>query len=331
VEIGFERAFAAAGGERRRESVPYPLTHARIRDMAVLRERILRLQFEEDEFSDADESVLRSLSLDDPDQCFIRWRHLVGMWHVWEHGLTRADAHREVTAHLLISRDPIYIRIGSGQARLSARIRQRVGHAIWRFVARLFRLPRPPAVPSRGRIVPVTSRSRAAMIALARHERWRKQLGQDLDRIEAMLTRRMPRRRRRALVRLSDAIGVEWEYQFRGVLANALSESGRAAVPEEAPEWWGEVSDADEGRLLLALLEAGPGRYDRLGKQPEPKKQGRDHRAEFGFESLLAAWEPKLGLPPAALQNHDLAQFLTLIRAGAVKGAEAKELEDAFG
>ena len=294
MEIGFERAFAAAGGERRRESVPYPLTHARIRDMAVLRERILRLQFEEDEFSDADESVLRSLSLDDPDQCFIRWRHLVGMWHVWEHGLTRADAQKEVTAHLLISREPVPVRIA-------------------------------------GRVVLATSRSRAAMIALARHERRRNQLGQDLDRIEAMLTRRMPRRRRRALVRLSEAIGVEWEYQLRGVLANALSESGRAAVPEEAPEWWGEVTAADEGRLLLALLEAGPGRYDRLGKQPEPKRQGRDHQAEFGFESLLAAWEPKLGLPPATLQNHDLAQFLTLIRAGAAKGAEAKELEDAFG
>lgn len=272
--------------------MPYPLSHADVRRMAELRERVLRLQFDNGEFSGEDESALAALSLDDPTDCFLRYRHLVGMWFVWERGLERASVDKDVTAHLLIRREPVHVRIA-------------------------------------GRVVSITSRSRHAMVQMARHERQRKQLGQDLDRIEAMLLRRMPRRRRKALLRKADEVSTEWEHHFRGVLANALSESGRAADPGECPEWWAEVTAADEGRLLMALMEVGPARYQRLGKEPK-RKESKKVDAEFGFESLLAAWEPKLNLPPASLQNHDLAQFLTWLRAGAVAGVESNEMEGAL-
>jgi len=261
--------------------------------MAELRERVLRLQFDDGRFTDEDESVLDSLSLGNPDACFLRWKHLVGMWHAWETGADRAVADKEVTAHLILRREPVPVRIA-------------------------------------GRVIFVTSRSRAAMIAMARHERMRKQLGHDIDRVEALLLRRMPRRRRRFLVEALERVSAEWEHHFRGVLANALSESGRAAVPEECPEWWPEVTAHDEGRLLLALIEAGPARYERLGKEPK-REDAKKVDTEFGFESLLAAWEPKLSLPAASLNNQDLTQFLTWVRAGATFGAEAKELERALG
>src|SRR3990172_4385757 len=291
--VSFGEAYREAGGRFGHEPVAFPLTHERIRDMARLRERVLRLQFEGHQFPPEDETLLSSLSLDHPNQCWLRYLHLRGMWHVWEKGYQRRDADHDLNEYLLLHREPVRVRIGA-------------------------------------RVVEVTSRSRAAMIMLARHSTQRRLLSGDLERIEGLLLQRITRRRRRFLVRMLAAATREWEYQFRGILACLLTPDGRAALPEEAPEWWDEVTVEDEKRLLIATLEAGPGRYRRLG--PPPAVEGaKKPEEEFGPEHLLATWEPKLNLPPATLCDRDYAQFVTWLRAGAASGSESQRLERAFG
>jgi hypothetical protein len=298
-EVGFAAAFKEAGGVRRRKPVPYPLTHQHIRTMCESRERILRIQYDDEKFADDDEQVLASLSIDDPDQAFQRYQYLMGLYFVWQRGFRRADRHEttDATRWLMLAREPVRIRIA-------------------------------------GRVVDVTSRSRAAMIRMQRHEAARTQAEQAIQLLEQRIQevgrgwRGLGRRRR--LRALADRWAREWEVQFRGILANALSPDGRAALPEEAPEWWAEVSAEDEARILVALFEAGPGRVSR-GRKPHPPKPGakKDDR-EMTFGSLLRFWEPKLRLLPMALEDVDLAQLMTALEDGAADGASEQELEEAL-
>jgi hypothetical protein len=306
-EVDFNSAFRVAGGVRRRESVPYPLTHDSIRNMCVQRERILRIQFEDERFSDEDEQVLASLSVDDPDQAFLRFKHLCGLWFLWEKGYRGGAAtaeDRDAARWLMLSREPVRIRIA-------------------------------------GRVVPVTSRSRAAMIRMHRHEAARAICEEKLQLIERRqaetgaaaragtlgVWRALGRRRR--LRALAARWEQEWQVHFRGILANALTADGRAALPDEAPEWWDQVTPEDEARILVALFEAGPGRMVR-GRKPAPRggdpKKKRDQEMTFG--ALLRYWEPKLKLPPMGLEDTDLAQLMTAIEDGAGESAAAQELEE---
>jgi hypothetical protein len=305
-EIGFSEAFSEAGGVRRRQPVPYPLTHASIRGMCAKRERLLRIQFEDERFSDEDEEALAGLSLDDPDQAFERYLLIVGLWHAWQRGLgARGSQDRDATRWMVLAREPVYVRVA-------------------------------------GRTVGVTSRSRAAMIRLHRHEAARSLLGEKLDLIEARIAAVDEARaggrtgwwraigRKRRLQALAARVESEWELHFRGVLANALTPDGRAALPDDAPDWWDQVTAEDEARILVALLEAGPVRFD-AAKKPAKPQSGSDKDGPITFSELLRMWEPKLHLPPMALDDQDLAQLLVALEEGASKGAEAQELEEAFG
>lgn len=307
-EPDFNAAFKAAGGVRRREPVPYPLTHDSIRQMCTKRERLLRIQYEDEKFADEDEQILASLSVDHPDQAFQRYQYLIGLWHAWEKGYHRAGVtraeERDAVRWLMLSREPVRIRIT-------------------------------------GRIVSVTSRSRAAMIRLHRHEAVRSHAEEKLQLIEQRiedtaaaaragqlgLWRALGRRRR--LRALATRWEREWELHFRGVLANSLSPDGRAALPEEAPEWWDQVTPEDEARLLVALFEVGPSRMQR-GQKPHAAKPDAKKHEPLTFGSLLRYWEPKLRLPPMALEDTDLAQLMTALEDGAGEGAAAQELEEAF-
>ena len=295
AELGFNEAFREAGGRHRREPVPYPLTHDYIRKACERRERLLRIQFETGRFEESDEQVLAVLPLDHPDKCWQRYQHLIGLWFAWERGGVRgvADAEAHAIARDLLHREPVIVRVA-------------------------------------GRTVPITGRSRRAMIALARHERQRRALGQDMDRIETQLQERMPGRRRRRLLALAERIEDEWEFHFRGILASSLSPDGRAALPEDAPEYWEEVSAEDEVLILTALIDAGPGRFKKLGAPPRDPKAKPGPAPEFGFDSLFAFWEGRLQLEPATLNDTDLGQLLTWLRAGSQDGGAARDLERAF-
>lgn len=275
--------------------------------MCAKREDLLRIQFDDERFSVEDEAALAHLSLDDPDQAFERYLYIMGLWHAWEHGYGKPGAgalDAETVRWQILSREPVRIRIAR-------------------------------------RNVDITSRGRAAMIRLQRHELRRTWCGEKLDLIERHIADTEARRRegeigwwralgrRNRLAALRHRVETEWEHHFRGILANAVTPDGRAALPEEAPDWWDQVTAEDETLILLALLEAGPGRMARGARPKKPDaKQESDEPMTFG--SLLRAYEAKLRLPPMALEDADLAQLVTALDEGAGQGAAAQELEEAL-
>lgn len=298
-EIGFNTAFQAAGGVRRRAPVPYPLTHDSIRNMCIKRERLLRIQFENERFDDEDEATLASLSIDHPDQAFERYQLLLGLWHVWQRGYRNQSSTNdaEATRWMMLAREPVRVRVA-------------------------------------GRVVDVTSRSRAALIRIQRHDAQRALLGEKLDLIEKRIQEARARgwlngwKRRRRLLTLRERVEQEWLLHFRGILANALSCDGRAALPDEAPDWWDQVTGDDEQRILLALFEVGPLRMERGRLPKKPAKKTKGDEKEWTFSALLRYWEPKLHLPPMALDDVDLVQLLTAIEDGAGDSVADEALEE---
>lgn len=177
----------------------------------------------------------------------------------------------------------------------------------------------------------VTARSYTAMQAIAAHDLRIRELGIDLRRAAELhaLTRaelgglRWYERRghlRRRLKRLSalhTALYVEVQAHRQMLYAHAMTPDGApASSPEEAPEWWTRVDAAWDAALLSALMEAGPGRYARLG--PPPKREGGKKSGEsFGYASLFAGVERDQKIEAASLYDRDLFQTLTWLRAGA--------------
>lgn len=291
-EVSFGVAFREAGGVRRRQPVPYPITYEYVRKMCEKREHLLRIQFQPDErFDPEDEAILASLSLDDPTECWMRWDYLKGLWHAWERGFRRApDADQKLASWQLQYREPVWVIIN-------------------------------------GRKIAITSRSRAAMVRLARHEAARALLAERLKEIAVRKSETRRWRARRALDRLAARCEREWEHHSRGILANALSPDGRAALPDEAPDWWDTVAIEDESRILDALIEAGPRRFERATKRrtESAKPAGEDH----GFGAPLRMWEARFRAPPMEWEDKDLAQLLHSLDIGH-PGSASNEVEDAF-
>lgn len=177
----------------------------------------------------------------------------------------------------------------------------------------------PVIVTLAGHRVKVTSRSYAAMAEISAHELRIRSLTEDINwiaRCFAVAQKQRRRSRARRLQELHRRLYGELLAHRRALYAHALtSHGGRAQDPaSEAPTWWHELTPEDDARLLLALLEAGPARYARLG-QPPPVKKETKKGEDFGFVSLLATWEKTLKLRPAALYDEDLALTLVSIRA----------------
>lgn len=327
TEVGFGDAYREAGGVRRRAAAPYPLTHERIREMAEIRERLLRIQYEDERLPEEDEAAIRRLSLDDPDQCFRRYEYLLGVWGAWERGARGggSDDDAETASELLVAREPVRVRVA-------------------------------------GHLIPVYPRSRAALIRMARHEQARIAIGEKLDWLERRAQELDAARNagemsafrawkvRRRIAALVARASVEWEYQFRGVLANALSPTGRAALPEELPdimaallpptvrkrlgaragEWWRGITHIDERTIVQALLEH-VGRYGsalRTHPKPETPKEPKQGEAE-GFGVVLRIIEGRLALPPMALEDEMLFPTVHAFMLGQ-PGTRAREIEDAF-
>lgn len=297
-EVSFDAAFAAAGGVRRTGQVEYPIDHEKVRRMAQLQEDVLRLQFPDEKFDQEDEEQLAALSLDDPQQAWLRYRHLTGMRFAWDRQYTKGHSTK---AEAL-------------EASFQLRTRQSVRVII------------------AGRNVDVTGRSRNAMIALARHEITRRQTASELDEIAAVYAEveaelsgrwrgRGPLRRRlRKLAELHRRGYHVLRLHSRWIYAHALTPSGApASSAAEAPSWWNEISSADETLLLDALMEAGPRRYERLGPEPPPDPAADDWKQveDFGYDSLWASAERGVPLPPASIDDQDYYRLRAWLRNSA--------------
>jgi hypothetical protein len=276
--------------------------------MCIRRERILRIQFPDEKFAPEDEAILSRLSLDHPDDCFIRYQHLIGLWHAWEHRLRKANeaGSADVASEMLLARVPVRIRIAD-------------------------------------RVVDITSRSRAALIRLAMHDEARQFLGDKLDwiareRVQIDVARTdgavgplAAIRRRRVLNALAKRIGREWEAQWRGVLANCATPDGAAALPEDAPDWWDRVTAEDEQRIMWALAQHVE-RYIEASKrrQRKPEKPGEKSTERVSFGVFLRMLEGKLRLPPMALEDTDLLRAIHAADLGVAEAAGNADLEEVF-
>lgn len=291
----FAAALTQAGGVQQQEHVPETITLEWLRVRCDELERVLRVQQDDGRLDASDEQELARYPVSSMTSALRRWAFLKHVYYRDAEGLVRSDeAGPEDVVQQLLGREPVRVWIAN-------------------------------------RWVPVTSRSRAALVALARHDLRRRDVQRDLDQTAELYAeteralstagwRRKGtlRRRLRRLRHTHSRLYRELLYHSRVIYANALTPDGRSAGPGGAPDWWTEISDADEARLLRALFTTGPERYARLGSPP-PTENSRDRafHEPMGFWSVLAAYERDLGLRPADLQDQDLAQLLTWMRAGA--------------
>lgn len=179
----------------------------------------------------------------------------------------------------------------------------------------------PVVVVLAGHRVEVTGRSYAAMGHVMNHDMAAKELWFDLGRIASLQARMGGRpfwknvRRRVRLRALHRRTWAEWMHHRAHLYANALTPSGApASSVSDVPAWFDRATREDDAVLLQALLETGPGRYARLGPAPHREKKGRGPAEDFGFSSLILAFDPEARLRPAELFDRDLGEMLAQMR-----------------
>ena len=286
----------------RKQKLAWPLTAEFVRAALEKRERILRIQYDDEMLPEDDEAALKHLPAETDDGAWERYLYIVGCWHAWERGYRKRSDEGDLASRMLLDREPVPVRVA-------------------------------------GRFLRVTSRSRAANIRIARHERTRRFLTEKIhhltERIAHLDGQRKAgevgwvrwRKDKGRLLKLTTKCEREFEHHTRGILANCLTENGRAALPEEAPEWWDQVTPEDEARLFWALMESGPLRFEKYTKsRKRAPKTGKDE--DWGMDALLRAWEGRLRLPMMALDDVDLAQQLTALDIGAARGSAESEMEE---
>lgn len=139
--------------------------------------------------------------------------------------------------------------------------------------------------------------------------------------------RKAVRKRLNNLQNLHGRLLTEVLLHRRALYVHAFTPTGAAATREEvetaahAP-FWRETTVEDDGRLVLALWESGPGRYARLVADQPAKEDDSGFVHDFGFHSLLAWIEGKRKIAPAALYDHDVGQLLASVRAAVPKTPE---------
>lgn len=292
----FFENFAAAGGVQNQEHVPETVTIEWLRVRCEELEQVLRLQDDDGKLDPEDEQELARYPLASMTSALRRWAFLKHIYFRDAEGLVRSTpGDKDEVVQQILDREPVRVWIAN-------------------------------------RWVSVTSRSRAALVALARHDLRRRDVQRDLDhaadlyeeterQLEQAGWRRKAalRRRLRRLRHFHSRAFRELLYHSRVIYANALTPSGRSAGPGDAPSWWTEITEADEAQLLHAVLTVGPLRYARLGPIPDDGQHRTDRPflEPMGFWSVIAAYEKELNLRPAELQDQDLAQLLTWMRAGA--------------
>lgn len=165
-----------------------------------------------------------------------------------------------------------------------------------------------------GRVVELTSRSYAAAAEIQAHS----YAIRDLD-----LALRETKQLSAELVR---RVQFEVMLHRRAIWAHTFTPSGAPATSlEDCPPWWPEITPEDDGRFIMALLQAGPMRYHELGEPPPPKEHGGRREEDFGWASVFAVIEREHRLPAASLYDRDLYQVLAWSRAGAPALPEPKQ------
>ena len=218
------------------------------------------------------------------------------------------------------------------EVRHQARVQEReVDHDAAQEAARQLLRREPVEVQIGPHVVGLTSRSYAAMAALARHDARIRLLRADAEYVDArmrQLTDALPgseqaerkgvRRKLRRLLAMSDRVNEEILRQRRALWAHALTPSGAPATGvDHVPDWWSEIDPIWDATLLMGLMQAGAGRYATLGEAPRAQREGKEPAEDFGWGSLFATVERQNKLPPASLYDVDLYQLLTWLRAGA--------------
>ena len=195
-----------------------------------------------------------------------------------------------------------------------------------------------------GRRVQVTGRSYNALAEIAAHHLRALELHTAVEHVEQAfveslrrhtwpLRRRRVKRRLAFLRRAHARLFGELLAHRRALYAHALTPTGAPAtdVREGHPApWWRETTVEDDARLLLALVEVGPARYERVGEGPARKGDGESPFMEdFGFHSLLTWLEGKRQIEPAALYDQDVGQVLASLRAGTLAQPDLESLAGA--
>jgi hypothetical protein len=289
--IGPGRTF----GEQGTEATPDAIDVAWLSRTSDELERVLRAQTDDGKLdAEAEAEIAKHKPVTSAGQGLRLWAYLKQLYRDWREGHRAPDKSEKLEiARQLLEREPVRVHVA-------------------------------------GRWVSITSRSRKADVALARHELQRREVTVELAEVAELLVdteqqlaarerNRGLRRRMARLTKMHSELYAEFLYHTRGIIANTLSPTGRAAAPEDAPEWWAEVSPEEEVLLIKALLDVGPLRVAKLGPPPTDgyRSQHRALNEDFGFHSLLSAWEAESNVPPATFQDQDRAQLIGWRRAGA--------------
>lgn len=296
---GLGAAVRDVGGAVRSEQAPDPLPLSHVQRWCERYEKLLRLQYPPDGTLPGDAE--RKLEAFDPSTmtgALQRWAYLKHLYLVRSEGLSKREDNQhsvEEAARQLLRREPVWVQFG----------RHRVA---------------------------VTARSYAAMYEIAAHAAQIRALEADLDlaarkaaaaRAKLARTKGWVRAARvRALIRRIEDFHVrayrELQLHRQALYAHAFTPTGAPATSlDEAPAWWKEVDQAADALLFAAMVEAGHGRYERLGDPPPQKKKTPEPEEQFGWASLFASIERQQRVPAAELYDRDLFQLRTWLRAGA--------------
>jgi hypothetical protein len=272
------------------------LSIAELKQWAEQDERVIRNQHPPDGHLGAvAETALSRWPADSPINTLRRWAYIKHLFLSRSEGL-QEQAGKNVAqeaARQLLRREPVVVQIGPHK-------------------------------------VEVTSRSYSAMAEIAQHAIRIRELQTDAERAEELeqycldSIRRNPekagkyRRRLKRVGRIHAAIVAEVELQRRAVYAHALTKDGAPAKSlTEAPAWVEQIDAMWDGALIIAIQEAGAGRYFRLGEPPDPpasKGTPRQPAENFGWASHFAQIERDLKVQPASFYDVDLYQQITWMR-----------------
>lgn len=288
-------ALQAAGARHSSARAPDPITLEWLQQQCEQMERVYRLQFEGGLDPQIEHELAQLKPASDTTRALRLWALLKHLYRVRSDNLVKVAAQQdevEEAARQMLMREPVRVEVAPGV------------------------------------VADVTGRSYAALLRMAEHDLRIRLLRTDLEaaaesfglwqaRAEAGVRgeRSFARRQMRRLQAVHRAIALEMHAHRQMLYAHALTPDGAPARgPEDAPEWWEQIDERADARLLAALFEVTIGRYRKLGDPPKPKHQ---HKAaeEFGYASLLAAFDRRARVEPATFYNRDLVQALTWMRA----------------
>lgn len=295
----------------RRDRAPDRITREWLEEQCERLEKVLRLQDEAEdspfELTDRDEAELSRRPTSTTTGALKRWAYLKHLYLVRSEsgghrgaiqasGVPGSDA--EEAARKLLQREPVEVDLGT-------------------------------------RRVQITGRSYACMLSMAQHESRIDELGADLERVQELRSdledeirdhagRALHLRRRfKKLGKIQRLLLAEIRLHRQMLYAHAFTDDGAPASSlSEAPDWWREIDQGQDAKILMGLFQAGPGRLMQLGEPPESDSKS-EKKEDWGYKSLIASIERQQKVDPAAYFKEDLFQLIAWVRAGAPPVPEA--------